>query len=126
MAVDPRKFRQAVSENTLRHCQLFVGLPAADIEEIASFVVPKHLAKGEYLFRAGSRAEGFFIIERGAINVHRVNAVGKEQTIHLFQPVESFAEGSIALETGYPANARAAEESTVLLVPKPEFLDLLR
>src|SRR4051794_6039172 len=126
MTLDRRKFRQALCENTLRHCQLFAGLAAAEIEEIASFVVPKHLAKGEYLFRAGDRAEGFYVVEQGAINVHRVNAAGKEQTIHLFQPVESFAEAAIAVETGYPANARAVKDSTVLLVPKKEFVDLLR
>jgi CRP-like cAMP-binding protein len=59
MALEASKFRQAVIENTLRSCQLFMGLPAADIEAIASFVVSKHLDKGEYLFREGDRAEGF-------------------------------------------------------------------
>jgi CRP/FNR family transcriptional regulator len=125
MALQASKFRQAITENTLRSCQLFVGLPAADIEAIASFAVPKHLAKGEYLFREGSRSEGFYVVQKGAINVHRVNAAGKEQTIHLFVPIESFAEASLATDSGYPANARATEESTVLLVPKADFTALL-
>lgn len=126
MALDTSKFRQIVSENTLRSCQLFMGLPAADIVAIASFVVPKHLEKGEYLFREGSRAEGFYIVQKGGINVHRVSAAGKEQTIYLFQPIESFAEAALATEAGYPADARAVEETTVLLVPKTEFTELLR
>lgn len=126
MALDGRKFRQAITENTLRSCQIFVGLPAADIEELASFTVAKQLAKGEYLFREGDRSEGFYIVQKGAVNVHRVNAAGKEQTIHLFQPVESLAEASLATDAGYPANARATEESTVLLVPKAQFVELLR
>lgn len=105
---------------------MFVGLSSEAIEAIASFVVSKNLAKGDYLFRQGDRAHGFYIVQRGAINVHRVSASGKEQVIHLFRPVESFAEAALATEGGYPADARATEETTVLLVPKAEFIELLR
>jgi CRP/FNR family transcriptional regulator len=126
MSLDGSKFRQVVIQNTLRSCQLFMGVPAADVEAIASFVVRKHLAKGEYLFREGARSEGFYIVQKGAVNVHRVSAAGKEQTIHLFRPIESFAEGTLATENGYPADGRATEETTVLLVPKNEFTELLR
>lgn len=113
-------------ENTLRSCQIFVGLPVPDIAAIASFVIPKQLAKGAYLFRFGDPAEGFYIVQRGGINIHRVSPAGKEQVIHLFRPVESFAEGTLATETGYPADARATEATTVLLVPKADFIELLR
>jgi CRP/FNR family transcriptional regulator, dissimilatory nitrate respiration regulator len=126
VALEPSQFRQAITENTLRSCQLFMGLPPADIAAIASFVVPKHLDKGEYLFREGNRSEGFYIVQKGAINVHRVSAAGKEQVIYLFRPIESFAEATLATETGYPADARATEPATVLLVPKNDFVDLLR
>ncbi len=126
MAIEPGKFRQAITENTLRSCQLFVGLPSADIEAIASFAIPKHLRKGEYLFREGAASEGFYIVQRGGINVHRVSAAGKEQVIQLFRPVESFAEATLAIERGYPADARATEETTVLLIPKRDFVELLR
>jgi CRP/FNR family transcriptional regulator, dissimilatory nitrate respiration regulator len=126
MSLDGGKFRQLVTENTLRSCQLFVGLPAADISAIAAFTVSKNLGKGDYLFREGARSEGFYIMQKGAINVHRVSATGKEQTIHLFRPIESFAEASLATDTGYPANARATEPAMVLLVPKSEFVELLR
>jgi len=126
VTLEATKFRQIVIENTLRSCQLFLGLPAADIAAIASFVIPKHLDKGEYLFREGHRSEGFYIIQKGAINVHRVSAAGKEQVIHVFYPIESFAEATLATEAGYPADARATEPSTVLLVPKTDFVDLLR
>jgi cAMP-binding proteins - catabolite gene activator and regulatory subunit of cAMP-dependent protein kinases len=102
VALEPSQFRQAIIENTLRSCQLFMGLPAADIVAIASFIVSKHLDKGEYLFREGDRSEGFYVVQKGAINVHRVNAAGKEQVIHLFQPIESFAEATLATEGGYP------------------------
>lgn len=126
MALEAKKFKLAMTANTLRSCQLFTGLPAGDIAAIASFVIPKYLAKGEYLFREGARAEGFYVVQKGAVKVHRVNAAGKEQVIHLFQPIESFAEATLATEGGYPADACATEASTVLLVPKRDFIELLR
>jgi CRP/FNR family transcriptional regulator len=58
--------------------------------------------------------------------VHRVNAAGKEQVIHVFRAGESFAEGTLATEKGYPADARAVEASQVLLVQKAGILALLR
>jgi CRP/FNR family transcriptional regulator, dissimilatory nitrate respiration regulator len=46
--------------------------------------------------------------------------------IHLFRSIESFAEATLATEAGYPADARATEPTTVLLIPKNDFVDLLR
>lgn len=126
MPVDLRAFRQAVTENTLRSCQIFVGLPGSDIQAIAAFTVTKNLGKGDYLFREGEPSQGFYIVQKGAINVHRVSAAGKTQVIHVFRPMESFAEATLATAAGYPADARAMQESTVLLVPKNDFVDLLR
>ena len=126
MALERGTFKQVITENTLRSCQLFVGLPGSDISAIAAFAIPKHLARGEYLFRQGSPSEGFYVLQRGGINVHRESAAGKEQVIHVFRPIESFAEGSLATDRGYPADARAIEETTVLLIPKRDFVELLR
>ena len=86
-------------------------------------VVSKNLAKGDYLFRQGDPAEGFYVVQKGAINVHRTSASGKEQVIYVFRPIESFAEAALATPGGYPADARAIVDSSVLLVPKTDFVD---
>jgi CRP-like cAMP-binding protein len=110
---------------TLRCCQLFTGLPPEDLAAIARFTRTLRLAKDEYLFREGEPARGFYLVQAGAINIHRVNATGKEQVIHVFRTGESFAEAALASPTGYPADARAVEPSTVLLIPKAPILDLI-
>jgi len=111
--------------NSLRCYQLFNGLPAADLSALASFTVVVTVAKDGYLFREGEPARGFYLVQAGAINVHRVNAAGKEQVIHVFRSGESLAEAALASPTGYPANARAVEPSTVLLIPKAPILELI-
>lgn len=125
-APSSQNFRLAVMENTLRHCQFFKGLPVPDIEAIAAFTVTKHLEKGDYLFHQGDPAEGFYIVQKGAINLHRTGAGGKEQVLHVFREGESFAEATLATEKGYPAEARSTEETVVVLVPKIPFVGLLR
>jgi CRP/FNR family transcriptional regulator len=84
------------------------------------------LAKDDYLFHEGGRSEGFYVVQRGSINVHRVSAAGKEQVISVFRPGDTFAEAALATDGGYPANARALEDSTVLLIPKVDIIALLR
>jgi CRP/FNR family transcriptional regulator len=127
MAKSPanEELRRAALTMTLRRGQLFSGLPEADLAEIAALVHIKVLPKEGYLFCEGDVAEGFYLMQSGAINVHRVSASGKEQVIHVFRAGESFAEASLASPTGYPANARAVEPSSVLLVPKVGFLALV-
>jgi CRP/FNR family transcriptional regulator, dissimilatory nitrate respiration regulator len=120
------ELRTAAIVNTLRGCQLFTGLPLADLENIAAVTAVKALGKGQYLFHEGDPALGFYIVQRGSVNVHRVNAAGKEQIIHVFRAGESFAEATLATDRGYPADARALEPSQILLVQKSGILALLR
>ncbi|MEK7780463.1 MAG: Crp/Fnr family transcriptional regulator [Verrucomicrobiota bacterium] len=112
--------------NTLRSCQLFTGLPLTDLQQIAAVTVLKSLEKDQYLFHEGDAAMGFYVVQRGAVNVHRVNAAGKEQIIHIFRTGDSFAEVALASAAGYPADARALEPTQVLLVQKEGVLALLK
>jgi len=126
MPKDLAQLRRASLASSLRRCPLFSELPAQDLQWIASCVVQKCLAKGDWLFRQGEPSEGFYLVHHGAVNVHRVNAAGKEQVIHVFRAGESFAEAVLAGDTPYPADARAVEPTTVLLIPRTAFLELLR
>ncbi len=120
------ELKQTAIANALRSCQLFAGMSSLELGAIAEITVIKSLPKGSYLFHEGDPSSGFYVVQTGAINVHRVNAVGKEQVIHVFRAGESFAEGTLATDKGYPADARAVEESQVLLVQKAGVLALLR
>jgi CRP/FNR family transcriptional regulator len=126
MSTTLAEFKQIAVVNTLRSCQLFTGLSQPDLENIADVSILKSLEKGDYLFHEGDPARGFYVVQRGAVNVHRVNAAGKEQIIHVFRAGESFAEVALATETGYPADARALEPTQVLLVQKGGILALVK
>ncbi len=118
--------RQSALIASLRACPLFAGLPAEDLERMAGISVIKTLDKNEFLFREGQPSAGFYVVQHGSVNIHRVNAAGKEHVIHVFRTGDSFAEATLAMPGGYPANARALESTRVLLVQRNEFIALLR
>lgn len=126
MSAPLTELKSAVIINTLRGCQLFTGLPLGDLQNIANVAVVKMLEKDEYLFHEGDPAHGFYIVQKGAVNVHRITANGKEQVIHVFRTGDSFAEAALATPTGYPADARALEPTQVLLIKKDGILELLK
>jgi len=126
MSIALADLKRAAVVNTLRSCQLFTGLPPGDLAHIAEVTATKLLEKNDYLFHEGDPSHGFFIVQRGAVNVHRVTSGGKEQVIHVFRAGESFAEIAVASPTGYPADARALEPTQVLVVQKDGFLALLK
>lgn len=112
--------------NSLLQSRLFEGIQHGDIREISSFSRVRNLEKGETLFRESEPCEGFFVVQRGVISIHRVSAAGKAQVIHVFHAGDSFAEAALISAEGYPASARALVPSAVILVPKTEFVALLR
>jgi len=125
----PDKFhelRLAAQTAALRGCSMFADLASDDLDRIAKFVEVRRASRGDYLFREGEAARGFFIIRQGAVNVHRVGADGTERTIHVFRQGQSFAEGALAGGGGYPASARAVEDCDLLFIPRAEFLALLK
>ena len=120
------ELRQAAIVQTLRTCPLFADLPPEDLRAVAAISRPRTLARGDYLFREGEPSRGFYVVQQGTINIHRVSATGKEQVIHVFRAGESFAEATLATDAGYPADARALDSSQVLLVQRTEFIALVR
>lgn len=125
MKEDISELKQASIIYSLQRCPLFAGLAKNDLIEIAAFTVLESLNREEYLFRAGEVCRGFFIIQKGCVSLLRVNVIGKEQVIHNFREGDSFAEGALAGDQGYPVDARAVEPTQLLLVRKPEFVVLL-
>ncbi len=120
------ELRLAAQTAALRGCSMFADLAPADLDRITRFIEVRRAGRGEYLFHEGEAVRGFFIIRQGAVNVHRLGADGAEKTIHVFRQGQSFAEGALAGNEGYPASARAVEDCDLLFIPRAEFLALIK
>ena len=109
----------------LRRTRIFSDLPSEDLQLVADACTVRNLQKGEVLFREGEKAEGFYVMQSGAVSIYRLTPDGREQIICVFRPPESFAEVTLATVEAYPANAVALEASQVIRVQKAPFRDLV-
>lgn len=123
---DAPSARQAAVAATLAGSPIFSASATDELEQIAAVCRSIRLARNDYLFRENEPAAGFFIVQSGAISVQRMGPGGKEMVIHVFRSPDSFAEAALAADVGYPADARAIEPSCVLLVPRQDFLNIVR
>jgi len=123
---DSLQHRRTALIGTLRQTKLFADLSREDIEAVADACTIKSLEKDEMLFREGDKAEGFYVLQTGAISVFKITPDGREQIICVFRPPESFAEVTLATIEAYPANAVALEASRLVLVRRAPFRELVQ
>jgi len=104
----------------LKRTVLFGDLQPEELVDLAALARKRELAQGELLFLAGEKATGLFVIASGRIRAFRVNAQGREQTIHIEREGATLAEVPVFDDGTYPATAIAEEPSTVLFLDKSD------
>ncbi|MFH2055694.1 MAG: Crp/Fnr family transcriptional regulator [bacterium] len=109
----------------LARTQLCAELAPGELAQIAAIVRVGHLAKGELLFLEGDPAEGFYLLLTGGVRLYKASAEGREQTLHLVRPGQSFADAAIFRGGRFPANCIATRDSEVAFLPSREFLKIL-
>ena len=109
---------------TLRRVAFFAVLPADEIRVLACHCVARRLGKDEMLVAEGDPCDGLFVVQSGAIKVFKMAENGREQVLVIERAGSTVGELSIFDGGNFPASAAAVEDSTLLFLPKKEFLDL--
>lgn len=109
----------------LGRTQLFGALDGTALGELAEVSHRRQLGRGEILFLAGEEAAGLFVVCAGEIRAYRVNAQGREQTIHVERAGATLAEVPLFDDGPYPATAVAESPATVLFLAKADFRQFL-
>lgn len=115
---DPPHLTVAQKVAALARSHLFNGSPPAALESLARVAEFRLLDKGQILFLAGEPARGLFVVVSGSVRAFRVNAKGREQTIHVENAGATLAEVPVFDDGNYPATAVAEEPSEVLFLSK--------
>lgn len=105
---------------------LFAGLSREQYEALARIGIRRTFRKGERIFSEGDEGTGFYMVMTGRVKIFKVSAEGKEQTLHLFGPGKSFGEVSVFTGRGYPADAVASLQTTLLFFPRIAFSALIQ
>lgn len=95
----------------------------AELADIARVI---ELPKGAIVFRQGDAVPGMYIVVSGLVRLYKLAATGKEHTLHLAAPTQTFAEVAAIAGFPCPAWAEAVEPTTVLLIPTEPFARMLR
>ena len=81
--------------------------------------------KGSMLFAPGDPTQGFFAIHNGAVRIYRVSSEGKEIILEIAGALNTFAEASLFSDV-YHCYAEALKDSTLYLIQKDAFLEMLQ
>jgi CRP-like cAMP-binding protein len=111
---------------TLRRVPFFAVLPPDELKALASHCVVRRLAKDEMLFAEGDACEGLYVVQAGALKLFKMADTGREQVLVIERAGSTVGELPLFDGGAFPASAAAIENSTLLYLPKREFLDLCR
>jgi len=111
----------------LRRVELFRGLSALQLEALGKVVLPRQVAAGDVLFLQEDKAEGFYILVSGGLQVYRTGMDGRRQILHVFESPGDVC-GEVAVFEGgtFPAAAEAVGVTSVLYLPRESFLRITR
>jgi len=111
---------------TLRRVSFFAVLPVDELRSLATHCVVRRLGRDEMLFNEGDPSDGLFVVQAGAVKVFKMAETGREQVLAMERAGSTLGELPLFDGGAFPASAAAVEDSTLLSLPKREFLDLCR
>lgn len=115
-----------VSTDILRHIPCFHGLNAEQLGSIARAGELRILPRDAYLFRAGDRAEAWYILISGQLSVSLDDARGRRLQLALLEPGACLGEMGVAQGAPRSADISARSEAVLLQIYRNEFYRLIR
>ncbi|KFC20363.1 Crp/Fnr family transcriptional regulator [Chryseobacterium sp. FH1] len=82
-------------------------------------------SRGEIIFDEGETPKCYYQIISGRIKLNHYNEAGKELILAILEPGLSVCELLLFIDKKYPVNAVVIEESTVLKLPKADFMKMM-
>lgn len=108
----------------LRRVPFFAVLPSEDLKALARHCVVRRLSKDEVIFHEGDPCDGLLIVQSGAVKLCKLAETGREQVLAVERAGSTVGELAVLDGGSFPASAVGVEESTLLFLPKREFLKL--
>ena len=111
----PSALREALGETIL-----FAELDDEQLDRIAAAGAVQSLQRGVVLFEEGAEPGEFYLVLSGRVAIAQESDDGRESLLAVLGPGELFGEMGFLDGYNRSAQARALEESTVLMVPYTE------
>jgi CRP/FNR family cyclic AMP-dependent transcriptional regulator len=108
-------------EELLQNVPIFSELGRRDLERLSKLMVARPVRAGEVIIKEGDQAAGFFVINKGKVEVVQDADGSNPQRLATLGEGDFF--GEMALFEGFPRNAtvRAIDEAEVLAMTRWDF-----
>lgn len=111
---------------TIRSHYLFSGLNDSEFEALATEVTVESYDKSEILFHRGDKAEAFFFVESGQVELSLISRDGQKKIVEVIAHGRTFAEAIVFMtEAKFPVTAEALSNSVVCRIPNDAYRNLL-
>ncbi|MBI3445815.1 MAG: helix-turn-helix domain-containing protein [Magnetospirillum sp.] len=104
---------------------LLAGLSAADLALLMEGAHSSSYPETELLFSQGDKADRFFVVLEGRVNVFALTETGDQSIIEVFDPIISFAEAAMFSTGIFPLNAEVMAGSRLVHIPASQFMKRL-
>jgi CRP-like cAMP-binding protein len=105
------------------------ALPAFDLHAFLDTAgIARKIAKyrrSAVIFSQGDPATDVFYVQEGSVKLSVLSRTGKEAVVGMFGPGDFFGEGCLAGQPRRMATASAMSPSAVLVIEKPQMIDVL-
>jgi CRP-like cAMP-binding protein len=95
---------------------LFAELTPAELEQLASASEAQELRRGDVLFREDDDPDCLYVVVEGRIAIAKRSVDGRESVVALMESGDLFGEMGLFERLGRSAEARALEQSRVLVI----------
>ena len=104
-------------DQIINRCRLFMRVQPAARASLLAIAQPVHLDRGQTVFREGDPCPGIFVVGSGIVRIYKLAPSGKDHTLHLAGPGQTFAEVASLGCFPCPAYAEAVEDTECVLLP---------
>lgn len=113
-------------EAIITQCNLFHGVSPVHRRKLVAMARSLTLPAGTLVFRQGEPVPGIYCVGSGSIRIYRIGAGGKEHTLHMAGPGQTFAEVAVIGGFPCPAFAEVTEDARCALLPTGPIMTMLR
>lgn len=104
--------------------ELWEGLSAGELEEVARICPERRFPKGSTIFAPGDAPDALYVLTSGLVTLSHVSEDGRESILRIFGPGDVFGEIFLTIRAR-PFLATARTPCTVTAIPGNTFLRLL-
>lgn len=115
---------QAKAVEQLRALALFSDVDLDALEDLSTRLILRHFPTGELIYSQGTPGDAMYFVESGEIRL-AADGTGKPQFQEQRHPGDSFGEMALLTGRTRAENAKAVEDSTVWVLYKNDYDDLI-